>query len=259
MLPGPVVYLSEEGLPGLAYKTQEARPHRQPLLLPRRVLPTFRGLDFAARVDLAGSMAADVGTGTVFIDTLSAIAGIRGEDENTAGVALELIAHLDHLKQAGLAVVCVQHQRKSAGALAESGRGSSAIAGGFDFLIGLERPRGGGHERRRTLSVEGRIDVPPTVVIDLGEDARFHYVGDVKDAARSDARRMILEMTRGVGRDKALAEKEIVAAASEAGIGRTCVREALQELVADGSLLRDMGVNGLRKNAYGYWSSGSEA
>ena len=29
--------------------------------------------------------------------------------------------------------------------------------------------------------------------------------------------------------------------------------------VADRYLLREKGVNGLRKNAYGYWSSGSEA
>lgn len=255
---GRVVYLSEEGAGGLAYKIRKhglEASGRFYVATPADLM----GLDFAARIDLAGEMAADVGAGVVFVDTLSAVAGIRGEDENTAGVALELIAHLDRLKQAGLAVVCVQHQRKSAGVLAESGRGSSAIAGGFDFLIGLERAKGSGHDNRRTMTIEGRIDVPPTVVVDLGQDGRFHFVGDVKDAAKADAKRIILDLLRSVTRESALGEKEIVESVGEQEVGRTAVRDALRELVEDRSIIRELAVNGLRKNAYGYWPGEAES
>ncbi len=246
---GAVIYLSEEGAHGQGYKVRKhglAECADVYLAGPA----DLAGLDFLARVDAVCRLAADVSASVVFIDTLSAVAGVRGDDENSAGAALELMAHVDRLKQAGLAVVCVQHQRKGGGSLSESARGSSAAAGGVDFLLSLEKSTGSGHDNRRILTIRGRIDVPPTIVIDLGEDGRFHYVGDVAAAVRNEARQSIVEVLTTA--PEPLTEAEIVDALKDQDIGRTSTQDALRELLAFGTVSRAKGVGSATNRAYGY-------
>ena len=253
---GAAVYLSEEGAHGQGYKVRKhglAACGDVYLAGPA----DLTGLDFAARVDAVCKLAADVGAIVVFVDTLSAVAGVRGDEENSAGAALELMAQVDRLKQAGLAVVCVQHQRKGGGSLSESARGSSAAAGGVDFLLSLEKPLGSGHDNRRILTIRGRVDVPPTLVIDLAADGCFHYVGDVAAAVRNEARQAIVDLLTTAA--EPLTEAELVDALKEADIGRTSTQNALRELLVAGTVERAKGAGSATNRAFGYFLTGDES
>lgn len=253
---GAVVYVGEEGTHGMAYKVRKhglAECQNVYLAGPS----DLAGLDFGARVGVVCKLAADVGAVIVFIDTLSAVAGVRGDDENSAGAALELMAQVDRLKQAGLAVVCVQHQRKGGGNLAESARGSSAAAGGVDFLLSLEKPLGSGHDNRRILTIRGRVDVPPTLVIDLAEDGCFHYVGDVAAAVRNEARQAIVDLLTTTA--EPLTEAELVDALKEADIGRTSTQDALRELLVAKTVDRGKGMGSASNKAFGYFLTEDES
>ena len=79
------------------------------------------------------------------IDTLPQFAGLIGDSENHAGDALKALRPLQEAAASGIAVISVRHERKSGGALGDSGRGSSAFAGGVDIVLSLRDP--GGNQR----------------------------------------------------------------------------------------------------------------
>ena len=247
---GAVVYLLEEGAYG-----QGCKIHKHGLTKCENVHVAgpadLAGLDFAARIDATCKFALDVGAVVVFIDTLAAIAGVRDEDENSSGAMLEVVAQVDRLKQAGLGVVLSQHSRKSGGSLAEIARGSSAITGGVDLLIGLEPAKGSGHDNRRVLTFKGRIDVPPTLVVDLGKDGMYSYVGDVAASVRKDARSGILALLGAAS--EPLTEAVVVEELQSQGIGRTSVQDALRELLEEHIVGREKGVGAASNRAFGYY------
>jgi hypothetical protein len=250
---GAVLYVTEEGPAGTAYKIGKHGLTELPVYF--SFPADRRGLDFSAIVDLLLATANDVGAGGVIFDTVAAVAGIRGDDENSAGQMLGIMAELDRLKEAGLAVICAVHERKSGGSIEQAVRGSSALTGGVDMLIRLEKPSGEGHEKRRCLQVEGRIDVQRTVVIELGDDGSFTYVGDEKAATKADARRLILDLLPASS-EEALPEQAIIDALKEANVGRTTVQEVLRGLCPDdcsGPVRRDKGAGDASNRAYGYW------
>ena len=195
--------------------------------------------------------ALDVGAVVVFIDTLAAIAGVRDEDENSSGAMLEVVAQVDRLKQAGLGVVLNQHSRKSGGSLSEIARGSSAITGGVDLLIGLEPAKGSGHNNRRVLTLKGRIDVPQTLVVDLGKDGRYSYVGDVAASVRKNARSVIVALLGAAS--EPLTEDMIVKELDRQDIGRTSVQDALRELLKERMVDRKKGIGAASNRAFGYY------
>ena len=247
---GAVVYLLEEGAYG-----QGCKIHKHGLTKCENVHVAgpadLAGLDFAARIDATCKFALDVGAVVVFIDTLAAIAGVHDEDENSSGAMLEVVAQVDRLKQAGLGVVLSQHSRKSGGSLAEIARGSSAITGGVDLLIGLEPAKGSGHDNRRVLTFKGRIDVPPTLVVDLGKDGMYSYVGDVAASVRKDARSGILALLGAAS--EPLTEAVVVEELQSQGIGRTSVQDALRELLEEHIVGREKGVGAASNRAFGYY------
>lgn len=187
----------------------------------------------------------------VVIDNLSLWAGIAGDEENDAGVALGTLRVVERLTGAGLAVVAVRHARKGGGSISEAGRGSSAIAGGFDILGLL---KGDLRPRRRTLVTTGRIfsAEPPPLTIELDADVRYRLVGEGSAVRRADARAFILGRLP-CGENEALPEAELLAAAQEEQLGKSVVQEELRGLVDAAAVRRARGAGAAAANAYGYW------
>jgi hypothetical protein len=78
--------------------------------------------------------------GVLFVHTWDRWTGLRGDLENAAGAVNEALEPLQYAAAGGLAVVLVTHQRKSLGEFGEAVRGSTALTGGVDIVVELERP-----------------------------------------------------------------------------------------------------------------------
>jgi len=191
----------------------------------------------------------------VVIDNLSLWAGIEGEEENDAGVALQTLRVIEAMTAAGLAVLSLRHARKGGGSISEAGRGSSAIAGGFDIIAQLRADK---LPRRRLLEATGRVFAaePQDLVIEMDEDHRYTFVAHGSSVARHDARATIIELL-STSREEALGEAEIIASCQATGVGKTTTQKVLREL-SDGSdpgrlVERAKGAGSVSPQAYGYW------
>jgi hypothetical protein len=187
----------------------------------------------------------------VVIDNLSLWAGIGGEEENDAGVALATLHVVERLTGGGLAVVALRHARKGGGTINEAGRGSSAIAGGFDILALL---KGDLRPRRRVLETTGRIfsAEPLPLTVELDDAGRYRLVGEGSVVCRTDARAFLLDFLPEEESD-ALSEAALLDAASEEQLGKSIVQEELRKLVKTKTIRRERGVGTVAKNAFGYW------
>ena len=122
-----------------------------------------RGMDWPETVDQIDAHCRRLGAVLVVIDTLSKWAGLRGEEEQAAGCAMEAVGPLQHLAASSkAAVIVVRHERKSGGATGEAGRGSSAFAGDFDTITSIRKVTG--EKTQRRLGAEGRHDATPTTL-----------------------------------------------------------------------------------------------
>jgi hypothetical protein len=96
------------------------------------------------------------------VDTLSQWADLRGDMENQAGDAFAALQPLQQAAGEGIAVIFLQHERKSGGDAADAGRGSSAFAGAVATLVGFRRPLGDVRGNLRLLLALSRFEaVPP--------------------------------------------------------------------------------------------------
>jgi len=212
-------------------------------------------LDWPAVGELVLELADKRSIGLVIIDNVSLWAGIEGSEENDAGVALETLRVIERLTGAGLAVLGIRHARKGGGSINEAGRGSSAIAGGFDILLHLKSEK---NPRRRLLEATGRIfaEEPPELLIEFGDDHRYRFVGEGRTSAADEAEKLILELLPA-DREQAMTEADILKACREGGIGKTST-EAVLRALSDGddpqrSVERARGAGNASKQAYGYW------
>lgn len=102
------------------------------------------------------------------IDTLPKWAKIRENQGNSEGEWLERMQALESLHGSGTAVIALCHDRKSGGAVAESGAGSTARVGAMDTALRLSRIDGGDNSRNRKLEALGRHpDSPEQQIISL--------------------------------------------------------------------------------------------
>ena len=142
-------------------------------------------MTWAEMVAEAVACALRVNAVLLVIDTLPAIARVRGDDENAAGRAFEvmeplIIAADEHQ----IGIVTTFHDRKSGGEPGESGRGSSAYAGSVDVIIQITRPGGNVKPTTRKLATESRYSATPSeLFIDLGADG-YRSLGSEGDVAR---------------------------------------------------------------------------
>jgi hypothetical protein len=121
----------------------------------------------------------------VIIDTLPALAGLKNEDENKSGVALEVMNALAPLTAEKVAVVATRHERKSGGRTGAAGRGSSAYAACADLVLSL-RPAPGSRNHRlldgigrfsHAVPVDERIDWQPELGYSKVEPIEVDLVG----------------------------------------------------------------------------------
>lgn len=134
----------------------------------------------------AVAFAKQVGAVLLIVDTLPAVAQVRGDDENSSGRALEimeplLIAADEHQ----IGVLVTFHDRKSGGEVGESGRGSSAYAGAVDVILQLTRPGGRGKPTVRKLAAESRYAATPRELFIELTGHGYVSLGSAADVARA--------------------------------------------------------------------------
>ncbi|MEZ5125317.1 MAG: DnaB-like helicase N-terminal domain-containing protein [Thermoleophilia bacterium] len=198
------------------------------------------------------------GLNLVVVDNLSLWAGIEGDEENDAGVALATLRVIERLTGCGLAVLVLRHARKGGGSISEAGRGSSALAGGFDVLLHL---KGDAHPRRRQLSVTGRVFAaePPDWVIEMDDAGRYRSVGSVGAVKERDLREMLLGLLPAT-KEEAITEATIIEHCQANGIGKPKAQDVLRELCDENDperpCERAKGAGSASSRAYGYWRRG---
>lgn len=193
--------------------------------------------------------------GVVVVDNLSLWAGIAGDEENEAGVALQTLRVIEQMTGAGLAVFAIRHARKGGGSISEAGRGSSAIAGGFDVLVQV---KGDKVPQRRIIEATGRVFAkePPPLVVELAGDGGFQYVREGGRASTAEATEAILGRLSS-SMDEAVREDAIIAACQAVGVGKPLAQKTLRELCENGSserlVARAKSAGAASAHAYGYW------
>jgi hypothetical protein len=165
-----VVWLTEERLP-----TFKAGLSRSGLLEARDLFVVSRwaikrSVTWPEIVEAAVRLCKAEGAEILVIDTLPQFAGLRGDDENNAGAALEALEPLQRAAMEGLAIAVTRHDRKGGGIVGESARGSSAFSGAVDTIVQLKKPEGRHPATHRLLEAVSRFDgVPESLVIDRSE------------------------------------------------------------------------------------------
>lgn len=193
-------------------------------------------------VKWAADRCREVGARLLIIDTLHQFAGIP---ENSSRKALEAIRPLQAAAEQGLAVVAVRHERKSGGAVGDSGRGSSATTGAADIVVALQRPANYTGPGRIIHTLSRYEETPSTMTIELG--AEGYIVREEFDVGVQAVERALLLAVPDTEADAKTAD-ELMA---ETGLKKTAVREALARMVKEGKLMQT-GTG--RKNApYRYW------
>ncbi len=168
------------------------------------------------------------------IDTLGVFVGLEGDAENSAGDALVAMRPLQKAAGAGLGVVVSRHERKSGGALGDSGRGSSAYAGVMDTLLALRRPERNSRANLRVIHGISRFDgVPDELAMELTPDG---YVarGSPADMAAQEAAEAILAAAP-VSQEEAL---DLDSLLQGTPVARSTAQRVLKGLLAAGRLLR---------------------
>jgi DNA-binding transcriptional ArsR family regulator len=191
-----------------------------------------RGASWPSVVEEAVAQCRAVGAGLLIVDTLAQFAGLAGDSENDAGAALDAMRPLQAAAADGLAVLIVHHERKGAGAIADSGRGSSAFAGAVDVILALRRGDGESRPTIRHLHALSRFDdTPEELVIELTE-AGYVALGSAVNFAVEEAK----EATLAAIGEEPLTTAQLVEAT---GLKRTAVYAALTELADAGKVTRE--------------------
>jgi hypothetical protein len=206
------------------------------------------GLDWPGIVAAAVAECERVHAVLLTFDTLNQLAGLAGDDENSAGKMLEAMRPLQQACGRGWGVWYSVHERKSGGDVADAARGSSATGGVADILMSLRRPdgnHGNQQETIRKISTISRFsETPSELVIDWNAlDREYTVLGD-SDAVSLD------RATAAVMRALPIAEtcaKTIKLLQEETGETRTTIRRVLKTL--ETSMIGD----GERGNPFRYW------
>lgn len=126
-------------------------------------------------------------------DTLSSLAGLKGDEENRSGGAFTAVRPFQEIASSGAAVIVTRHDRRAGGDVGESGRGTSALSGAMDMIFRLTRLGGDGRVTMRKLDYVGRVrGVPETLIVELTE-AGYTVVGTAADVRRQEAHELLLE------------------------------------------------------------------
>ncbi len=190
----------------------------------------------------------EVGANLLIGDTLSSLAGLKGDEENSSGAAGEAMRPVQELAATGAAVIVTRHDRRAGGEVGESGRGSTAFAGAADMVLRLTRLGGDGRACIRKLEYVGRIrGVPADRFINLTSTG-YELVGSEADIKRREAAGLLLEYLPD-DEEAAVTLPSLWAPADPkkdrpagplagSDIGKTTFKEAAAALLAAGELRR---------------------
>jgi hypothetical protein len=186
------------------------------------------------------------GARLLVIDTLAQFAGLVGDTENNAGDALKALRPLQRAAAEGIAVVIVRHERKSGGALGDSGRGSSAFAGAVDIIISIRRPEGNQPRNVRLLQAVSRFDNPDDLLIELSDEG-YRPLGAPGEAAKAQAAAELLS-TIPKSRKKAATINDLVKTTNRS---RAQLQKLLDALVETDEILKSG--EGRKNSPYRYY------
>jgi hypothetical protein len=188
---GPVLYITEQPPASFRQLIEAAGLERDDFHV-LYWLDTL-GQPWPKVAEAAVAKALEMGAVLLVVDTLSQLAGLKGEEENHAGAAQEALQPLQEAAVKGIAVLALRQDRKSGGEVGDSGRGSGAFGGGFDILVALKRPPGQPRETIRTLESISRFGhVPASLVIELTPGG-YVSLGSAAAVAEAEAEEAILE------------------------------------------------------------------
>ncbi|HUZ86922.1 MAG TPA: AAA family ATPase [Candidatus Baltobacterales bacterium] len=236
---GPVVWVTEE-----SWATFQ-EPLRDAGLLERADLYILCredafGADWNEVARQARELVVKVGANLLIGDTLSSLAGLKGDDENSAGAAGAAIRPVQEIAATGAAVVVTRHERRAGGDVGESGRGSTAFSGATDMIFRLTRLGGEGRATMRKLDYIGRIrNLPDSRVIELTEHG-YILVGSEGDVKLREAVAALLDHLP----DQEEAAVTLPSLWAPEGpldgstIGKTTLRLAAETLLRTGKLAR---------------------
>lgn len=172
----------------------------------------------------------------IVIDTLiTAMSGRTDERDNSAmGSLINALAQIAH--KSDKAIVVVHHTGKATNPddIFSTLRGASAIRGGYDVGLILERKPG---EREAILHAESRdLDIRNMTLRQADDGAGWDYVGDGHEIEKVRAGRKVLETMLDHDNDEGMTAKQLaeIRKVTEATIGRQLAR-----LEADGYICRD--------------------
>jgi hypothetical protein len=236
----PVVYLTEQA------PTSFREVLRRWRLLDRDDLRVLTycdvvGKSWPAIVKMAHEEALRVRSEWIIVDTLHPFAGLRGDSENNAGSALEVMEPLQRVNADRIAVLITRHERKGGGEVGESGRGSSAFTGAADVILSMKRPPGNQRPTVRVIEALSRFEGTPanTAIEKTGGSAQgpnqgvqvwaeqeiesYVVLGDT-DAVQTEQATDVLLQVLPASFDKAMTLEELVELTA---FPRTTVQRAL--------------------------------
>ena len=203
-------------------------------------------------VHQAVSHARRTACGLIIADTFAQWSGLSGDSENNAGAVLGALRPLQEAAAAGLAVLLVAHGRKAPGDHGTAVRGSSALVGGVDIVVELQRPPSsafGGQDSHRTLRSTSRFSGTPTDLAFELTPAGFVAHGTTAAAETLAERRTILDTLA----QAAMTSDQL---ADDLKLPGATVRKLLAELLDEGAVAR----SGLGRRGDPYtWSLPADA
>ena len=190
------------------------------------------GLDWPGIVAAAVAECERTDAVLLIIDTLSQLAGLTGDDENSAGKMLTAMRPLQTACGRGFGVWYSVHERKSGGEVADSARGSSAAGGVADILLSLRRPEGNHGQQdsiRKISSISRFSETPSELVVNWDSVAGEYIILGDSDAAIFD--RATVAIMRALPATE-IAAKSVPLLREETGESTTTIRRALREIEA---------------------------
>ena len=205
--------------------------------------------DWETIIEGARKRCMEIGAGLLVVDTLPQFAGMKENQENDSMAAMIALRPFQALTSHGIAAVAVRHDRKAGGEVGDSSRGSSAWGGGADTLMGIGKGSGNKTSTVRIISCISRFDGPPErLVIDF-RDGEYLNLGDGSDVALGRAKESILKVIP-YAEEEAKQTGEVIA---DAGVKDTVGKQALNELVEEGELQRNVGKG--KGSPWLYWKA----
>ena len=246
---GPVLYCTEERVGtflGALERTQNIEGDVRIVLI-HECAWNMKWAETAAEI---ARLAAEVKAKLVVVDTLSKWAGLSGDDEFSAGVAMATMTPLQHLASTGLGVAVIRHERKAGGSVGQAGRGSTAWTGEMDTVIAVRRIPD--EKTRRLVCAIGRHDETPDERIVDFAGSEYQMLGDPVDLRRLDEERQIID-SLNYGEAGALPINEL-----RGDVKRRTAERILGRLLREGIVKRGQTAGRNGQHPYGYWLQGDE-